>query len=643
MANQSTQGFNGNANYLGTGFFNAAVYVQERDPVPTDQNGIPLGTLWINVATDAVFMLTQKLYDNTIKKTVSTWIGISGNFFNEVHTDLGTAVPLAGALAILGGTNMNTNAVANAVFINLDDTVHIGGTLTADDGIVITAGNLNLPNTDTTGNEGIIQFDVNRFISNFGNENTFVGQNSGNTTVTGGLNSGFGANALQSLTTGGSNTCIGNSSGEHLTTGQSNSAVGHASLNLANAAANANTAIGHFSLGSLLTGKFNIAVGDLAGFSYTGAEDSNICIGHSGVLGENHVIRLGTDGTGNKQQNVCYIAGTTHIARNLNLKYSDGTGAVGYIYTGDTVTPGRFIHNPGIFNTFVGEDAGSFGVTGVDNVGIGSESLEVLVGASGNTAVGVGSGASIVNNIENVCIGKNSGHVLAAGDLNVFIGSFTGASLTGNVGAVGNTALGHGALRNSTGGSANLCLGGLSGQNLTTNESNNVLIQNNGVTGHSREIRIGTQYTGGGGPGDGQQSACWIAAIRGVTTGVADAIPVLIDSTGQLGTVSSSERYKDDIEDIGPESDMIHALRPVTFVYKSDQSKTKQYGLIAEEVNEVFPHLVIYDKEGLPDTVKYHELPVLLLNELQKYVATIEDLRERIDILENSLRSKKTR
>jgi hypothetical protein len=62
-------------------------------------------------------------------------------------------------------------------------------------------------------------------------------------------------------------------------------------------------------------------------------------------------------------------------------------------------------------------------------------------------------------------------------------------------------------------------------------------------------------------------------------------------------------------------------LRPVTFAYNSDASETTQYGLIAEEVAQVFPALVVKDAEGNPYTVQYHVLPVLLLNEVQKLSA----------------------
>ena len=113
----------------------------------------------------------------------------------------------------------------------------------------------------------------------------------------------------------------------------------------------------------------------------------------------------------------------------------------------------------------------------------------------------------------------------------------------------------------------------------------------------------------------------FVAGIRGVTTDVADAIPVLVDSAGQLGTISSSRRYKKDIADMGDRTDRLLDLRPVLFRYKSrtaDENGPLEYGLIAEEVADVFPDLVVYDEEGQPETVKYHLLSSMLLNELQK-------------------------
>ncbi len=140
----------------------------------------------------------------------------------------------------------------------------------------------------------------------------------------------------------------------------------------------------------------------------------------------------------------------------------------------------------------------------------------------------------------------------------------------------------------------------------------------------------------------GTQTKTVIAGIRGITTGVANGIPVLIDSTGQLGTVSSSRRYKEDIEDMAGASGRLLSLRPVTFRYRqafADGSKPIQYGLVAEEVAEVFPDLVVYNEDGEPETVKYHVLATMLLNELQALQQVTSDQAAQLVALEHQNRA----
>src|ERR1700736_1971536 len=100
-----------------------------------------------------------------------------------------------------------------------------------------------------------------------------------------------------------------------------------------------------------------------------------------------------------------------------------------------------------------------------------------------------------------------------------------------------------------------------------------------------------------------------------------DAVTVVIDSNGQLGTVNSSRRYKEDLRDMGGASSSLLRLRPVTYRYKqpyADGSKPLDYGLIAEEVAEVYPDLIVRGKDGQVETVQYHKLTPMLLNEVQK-------------------------
>ena len=179
----------------------------------------------------------------------------------------------------------------------------------------------------------------------------------------------------------------------------------------------------------------------------------------------------------------------------------------------------------------------------------------------------------------------------------------------------GNTAIGDTALFSNTTGSNNIALGISAGSALTTGDWN-IDIGNLGVAAESNTIRIGSEI----------QTRTFISAIRGVTTGVADAVNVLIDSNGQLGTLSSSLRFKKEIKRMDNTSEAIHALKPVTFHYKSDTTGTPQFGLIAEEVAEVSPDLVVRDADGEIYTVRYEAVNAMLLNEFLKEHKKVEQL-----------------
>ena len=183
------------------------------------------------------------------------------------------------------------------------------------------------------------------------------------------------------------------------------------------------------------------------------------------------------------------------------------------------------------------------------------------------------------------------------GNKNTMIGNLTGYPNTGN----NNTFLGYGA-----------------GQNNNTAGSSDIYLGNDG-TNESNTIRIGTDGTG-----DGQQSATYVAGIYNAPMLTE---PVCINSSGKLARCSSSSRrFKDQIANMDDSSSKLFQLRPVTFFYKAaydDGSHTRQYGLIAEEVANLFPDMVIYDKEGKPSAVKYQMLTPMLLNELQKEHAVV--------------------
>ena len=184
-----------------------------------------------------------------------------------------------------------------------------------------------------------------------------------------------------------------------------------------------------------------------------------------------------------------------------------------------------------------------------------------------------------------------------------------------------NTAVGNSALLSNTTGSSNIALGASAGITITAGDRN-IDIGNTGVAADTDTIRIGTI-----------QTRTFIAGIRGVTTGNNNAVPVFIDSNGQLGTTSSSRRFKKEIKPMNSTSEAILALKPVTFHYKSDKTNTPQFGLIAEDVAAVKPDLVVRDENGEIYTVRYEAVNAMLLNEFLKEHSTVQELKNEIAAL----------
>jgi uncharacterized coiled-coil protein SlyX len=151
-----------------------------------------------------------------------------------------------------------------------------------------------------------------------------------------------------------------------------------------------------------------------------------------------------------------------------------------------------------------------------------------------------------------------------------------------------------------------------------------------GVFRASHVIAIGTN-------GADVSDSCFIGNIRGATTANANAIPVLVDSAGQLGTLSSSRQFKKEIKPIDSASKSILALKPVTFNYKSDKTGTPQFGLIAEEVAEVNPNLVVRDENSEIYTVRYDAVNAMLLNEFLKEHRKVEQQEASITQLKSSV------
>jgi len=317
-------------------------------------------------------------------------------------------------------------------------------------------------------------------------------------------------------------------------------------------------------------------------------------------------------------------AASPNVTGNITLVPS--TADAGNILKGT----GSFIHNFGSDNTFLGVGAGNFTMSGVQNTASGVLALHFNTSGFNNTASG---GSALFRNTTgnyNTASGLSALFSNTTGGYNTASGAFalfsntTGiqntasgvSALFSNTTGSNNTASGVSALESNTTGGSNIALGTRAGSSLTTGSSN-IDIGNTGIAGESSTIRIGTA---------GTHAAAFIAGIRGVTTANANAVAVVIDSAGQLGTASSSRRVKDDIADMGEASRTLMKMRPVTFHYKSDKNpngRTLQYGLVAEEVAQVAPGLVARSADGRIETVYYQFLAPMLLNEYQKQQRTI--------------------
>jgi len=174
-----------------------------------------------------------------------------------------------------------------------------------------------------------------------------------------------------------------------------------------------------------------------------------------------------------------------------------------------------------------------------------------------------------------------------------------------------NTALGYQALQKSTGNS-NIAIGTNAGLNLKGGSSN-IYLGNAGVASESKTMRLGSN-----------QTRTFIAGIAGTRI---SGSTVVIKSNGQLGTIISSARYKKDIQDMGEQSRKVLELRPVSFHYQQDPEGQQQYGLIAEEVDRVYPELVTHTAAGEAESIQYHALIPMLLNELQRQQRQLAELK----------------
>jgi len=314
-------------------------------------------------------------------------------------------------------------------------------------------------------------------------------------------------------------------------------------------------------------------------------------------------------------------------------------------YPGGNTAEGRdalFHRTTGIWNTAFGFNALYHDTKGNSNTAVGFNALLHNTEGIQNTAIGVGALKSNTGGFQNTANGVNALVSNATGVWNTASGV---DALKGNIFGSGNTAIGYQALFSNAIGDANTAIGfyalfGIEGICNTAignyagfgNSSGNYNVYI-GAAAHRDEsgtIRIGDPTSVG---------ACYLAGIDEATVDPSTGTAVFVDADGKLGTVVSSKRFKDEIKPMDKTSEAVLALKPVTFHYKKDTKGIPQFGLVAEDVAEVNPDLVVRDKNGEIYTVRYDAVNAMLLNEFLKAHSKMEEQEASIAQLKKELQA----
>ncbi len=376
----------------------------------------------------------------------------------------------------------------------------------------------------------------------------------------------------------------------HQNTGMGSVALNHTSTTIYGAN---NTAAGYATLYFNTTGSENTAIGTQA--LYYNTEGSfNTASGYYALLNNTASYNTATGGYALNSN----TTGTNNVATGYGALSENETGS-------NNTASGSFAleNNTASRNTASGALALLSNTTGFNNNAAGFESLYSNTTGYQNNAMGVQALYSNTTADNNNAMGYGALNKNTTGFGNSAVGS---QALYDNTSGYLNDAIGYLALNHNTTGFSTVAIGVEAGFNQTTGHDN-IYISNSGVAAEIGVTRIGTPST---------QTSAYIAGIENShVTGSA----VYVTSGGQLGVLASSERYKTAIVPLGDaNTEKLKQLRPVSFHLKTDPKGAVQYGLIAEEVDKVYPELVIRDAAGTIQGVRYDELAPMLLNEVQK-------------------------
>jgi trimeric autotransporter adhesin len=585
-------------------------------------------------------------FGNRALEFTTTASGSSAFGYHALQLNTGASNTAVGASALAANTTggFNTAAGAGALAQNLianENSAFGYQALTSNTGgtgnTAVGRGSLA---ANTTGGYNVAVGMRALTANTIGPANTAIGNLALSANTIGGNNTAVGSGALAANTTAESNSAFGESALASNVSGTYNTAVGGRALR-SNTAASRNTAVGALSLDANTTGAYNTAVGGWA-------LSSNTTASHNSALG---YLALSTNTTGYDNSAFGYRALVTNNSGWSNTGFGFQSLAA---------------NTTGYHNAALGVDALSSNTTGYDNSGFGYEALRdnstgqansafgyralAANTVTGNSAFGNGALTATTTGSPNEAFGLSALFSNTTGYANSAFGSY---GLMDNTTGANNVAVGNEALESNTTGNYNVSLGGSSGKANTTG-SNNTFI------GASADAGVGlgdlTNATAIGYNATVSQSNSLVLGSSAVSVGIGTSAPntklqvvgnIRVGTSGTLGcvqrfdgtaiagTCSSDARLKANVQPFGRVLDRVVRLQPVHHTWRTAEFPEYHFGqgigtgLIAQDVEQVFPEMVSTDERGYK-MVNYAELPYLTLQAVKDLKAENDKKDEQI-------------
>jgi len=489
---------------------------------------------------------------------------------------------------------------------------------------------ISLSNNDSGSNNTVFGYNAGTSLVSGANNNTFIGHNVGDATLTDGAddNTGIGYNALTAHTSGNSNVAIGSGAMEANTTGNSNVAIGKNALQNIGAGAGNNICIGAFAGQNFASADCddNVVIGKGSGM---GNLDQCVVIGKGAMTttGTNApsnslgTVAIGTDScavltTASGSTAVGYQAGKalTTGSNNTAVGYqallgaddSQGNVAIGHLAMG--------VGNPANNNVAIGASALE-DTTGASNIAIGYRAGRDVLGVNDNVLIGHNAGLSMTDTADTVligrdagktinhsdangtvCVGKNAGELITEGQFSTLIGFNSGMAITTADGStslgyetlkalttgVDNVAIGERALDEILTGCCNIAIGTNALGNCDGAENENIAIGNNAglnLDGGSNNTIVGANANASVGNASGQivlGKDVTGAGNNNATLGIStNKVSIDLDGSDTSWAASSDERLKENIQASTAGLSFINELRPVTFNWKKAKDVDK--------------------------------------------------------------------